>query len=122
MGKAIKGCMIREMCEETGLTVCVRRLLYVTDRLRHSGDRELDVSFVIVPIGGRLLTAHICPNSERIAKIRMVPIDELDCYGISDSTAQLIHDDFPNAGTYQGDFHAFYGCTRVQQTQEFCSA
>ena len=40
---------------------------------------------------------------------RIVAVDDLPRYGFSDKLVRLIREGFPHKGTYQGDFHEFYG-------------
>ena len=55
---------------------------------------------------------HIDPfpsaSSDRIREIRMVEIGNLEQYGFSPIFYRLVKDGFPDRGSYQGDFFAFY--------------
>jgi hypothetical protein len=39
----------------------------------------------------------------------MAPFTELDKYGYSAKWCQLVKDNFPGKGSYQGDYFKFYG-------------
>ncbi len=107
-GETLAACLVREMREETGLAVAPAGLLYVCDRFKELGDQVLDLSFLVrradagPPVQAR-------PGNERLAGARMVPIGELARYGFSERFARLVREGFPGRGSYQGDFHAFYG-------------
>jgi len=108
--------LIREMKEETGLDVTVKELLYVTDRFRGSDTHVVHLTFLLERIGknpGKLEWTHFDPHtsstSKSLREIRMVPIDELIDCGFSSKFAQMVKTGFPGRGSYQGDFHTFYG-------------
>ena len=41
----------------------------------------------------------------------MIPVEELTDYGFSLTFQKLVMTDFPERGSYQGDFYTFYGDT-----------
>ena len=72
--------------------------------------RMVDMSFLVRRVGGGLLEGpHVDGQGEYFAAARMVPVDDLPRYGFSDKLVRLVRDGFPHRGTYQGDFHEFYG-------------
>jgi ADP-ribose pyrophosphatase YjhB (NUDIX family) len=114
--ETIEECMIREFKEETGLDVTVKELLYVTDRFRRSDKHVVHISFLLERTNGKpdgFEWTHEDPapskTAGKIREIRMVLFDELPACGFSPTTCQLITSGFPNKGSYQGDFHTFYG-------------
>lgn len=108
VGETLAACLVREMREETGLVVVPADLLYVCDRFKELGDQVLDVSFLVRRTSA-LSFARARLGDERLSEVRMVPIRELAHYGFSERFARLVREGFPERGSYQGDFHAFYG-------------
>lgn len=92
--------LVREMIEETGLEVTLRRLLYVCD---YFGDRGqvLHITFDVERAGGTL--GEIAgTDSQVIRGVEFVPITELQQKGFSARFEQLVVDGFPGAGSYMG--------------------
>ncbi len=110
LGETIGECLRREMLEECGLEVEAGELLYVCDRFRSLGSQAVDMSFLVRRVGGTLLEGpHMDGQGECFAAARMVPIDDLPLYGFSERLVRLARGGFLHKGTYQGDFHEFYG-------------
>jgi ADP-ribose pyrophosphatase YjhB (NUDIX family) len=104
------------MKEETGVDIKVQELLYVCDRFRGMDIHIVHMSFLVERTGEKpreLEWTHDDPNpsssSKKVREIRMVPVDELTAYGFTPRFYQLVKDDFPERGSYQGDYHTFYG-------------
>jgi len=108
-GETIEQCMIREMKEETGLDVAVKELLYITDRLYQS-DHIVHIMLLVKKIGGQLRSGkELEKETEKIKELAMVPIDHLQDYGFPTAFGELIGLNFPDRGSYKGDFRDFYG-------------
>lgn len=109
-GETLEECLRREMREECGLEVEVGELLYVCDRFRSLGRQTVDMSFLVRRVRGRLLEGpHMDGQGECFAAACMVLVDDLPRYGFSSKLVRLMREGFPHRGTYQGDFHGFYG-------------
>lgn len=110
MGETLEHCLVREMHEETGLQVTIGELLYVCDRFKGLDAHVLDLSFSVKCASDECLSAlHSTVRDECLAAVRMVPFAQLEHYGFSHRFVNLLREGFPQKGTYQGDFHAFYG-------------
>lgn len=109
-GDTLGNCLIREIREETGLHVKVDELLYICDRFKRLQEQVLDVSFLVsCPSDEMLLKNRSVSDDERLDAVCMVPLDLLEDYGFSARFASLVRNGFPSKGSYQGDFHDFYG-------------
>ena len=109
-GETIGQCLKREIKEETGLVIKVKDLLYVCDRFHQLKRHVVDITFLVEKAGGNLQSSTFQKGDrERIGEIKMIPIDKLPEYGFSQKFYRLVKDNFPDRGSYQGDFHTFYG-------------
>ena len=108
-GETIEHCLVREMKEETGLVVKVKELLYVCDRFRHLRSHVVHMTFLVERVGGILRNgSELRRTDEPIHELALVSIDKLPEYGFSKRFYELVKANFPERGTYQGDFHKFY--------------
>jgi len=108
-GETLEQCLVREIKEETGLEVIVNELLYVCDRF-YNESHVVHMTFLVERIGGRIRNGQeLKMEEERIKEIEMVPLSKLQDYGFSPRFCSLVESNFPDRGTYQGDFKEFYG-------------
>lgn len=99
-GETIEDCLKREMREETGLDVKIIKLLYVNDFFRNN-TYVLHITFLVEKIGGSLgKTTDI--DTEEIRNVKMVPIEDLEKIGFNTTFADLVKNNFPDAGNYKG--------------------
>jgi len=109
LGETLEQCLVREMKEETGLDVLVKELLYVCDRIREDS-HVVHMTFLVEKIGGRLRTdQELQLRKEKVQKVDMVPVDKLHEYGFPPKFSALVKSNFPERGSYQGNFKDFYG-------------
>ena len=108
-GETIEQCLVREVKEETGIDIKVKDMLYVTDRFRHMNNHVVHISFLVERMGKKPKTMEWKHKDEKMVReVKMIPLDEITKYGFSQKFYQLVKNNFPDRGTYQGDFHKFY--------------
>ena len=109
-GETLEQCLVREMFEETGLNVRPIELLYICDRFKSLNHHVLDISFLVTPVGKLALNGSLFGHKdEYLPEVKMAPFCHLESYGFSEKFIGLLKEGFPDKGSYQGDFHAFYG-------------
>lgn len=110
VGETLGQCLVREMGEETGLRIEIGELLYVCDRFKELHAHVLDISFLVTCPGGDVrMRSSVHTGDEHLDAVRMVPLDRLEQHGFSSKFVKLVREGFPGKGSYQGDFHEFYG-------------
>ena len=108
-GETLEQCLVREMKEETGLDVSVKELLYITDRFYQSS-HVVHILFLLEKVGGKLRSGKdLQVETEKIKELAMVPLDSLQEYGFPLKFSELAKSNFPEKGSYKGDFKEFYG-------------
>ncbi|HML45363.1 MAG TPA: NUDIX hydrolase [Clostridia bacterium] len=100
-GETLEAAVIREMWEETGLSVRIKRLLYVCD-MPEANPPTLHVTFLLEQTGGTLRRQAVGEEENPILGARFVKISELPAFGFSDTFVSLVQDDFPHSGHYMG--------------------
>ena len=101
-GETLEECVVREVEEETGLSVRVADLLYLADRI--VDDRHVvHITFEVERVGGRLRAG---PEPEHGANpvrgAEMVPIEALTERGFGPRFRDLAAAGFPGRGRYVG--------------------
>ncbi len=112
LGETIEEGLRRELREETGLEVQVDELLYVTDRFKRLGRHVVDLCFRIHRVSGTASAQGAGEGGEtpaEVSEVRMVALDDLPTFGLSEKFVRLVRDGFPGKGSYGGEFHALYG-------------
>ena len=101
-GETIEECLVREMREETGLTVSIDRLLYVCERIE-ADTHVIHMTFAVTRQGGRLrVGAEPELGAQVIESAKMIPLADLAHYGFGARFCELASAGFPGDGTYQG--------------------
>ena len=100
-GETLEQAIVREMLEETGLETRVVKLLYLCDNI-HVPQPNLHITFLLERVGGllRLPTNEFDHNP--IADVRFIPVEQLTTYHFSSKFQELIMNNFPQSGSYQG--------------------
>ncbi|EEL05070.1 MutT/NUDIX [Bacillus cereus BDRD-ST196] len=100
-GETLEEAMIREMREETGLEVKIKKLLYVCDK-PDANPSLLHITFLLERIEGEITLPSNEFDLNPIHDVQMVAIEELSRYGFSEKFIKLASEKFLNAGSYQG--------------------
>ncbi|MBJ7987547.1 NUDIX hydrolase [Bacillus cereus] len=100
-GETLEEAMIREMREETGLEVKIKKLLYVCDK-PDTLPSLLHITFLLEKVEGEIILPSNEFDNNPIHDVQMVPIIELSQYGFSETFIKLVNEGFANAGSYQG--------------------
>ncbi|EOP37779.1 MULTISPECIES: NUDIX hydrolase [Bacillus] len=100
-GETLEEAMIREMREETGLEVKIKKLLYVCDK-PDASPSLLHITFLLERIEGEITLPSNEFDLNPIHDVQMVVIKDLSYYGFSETFITLISEGFASAGSYQG--------------------
>ena len=100
-GETLETAMVREMREETGLSVRIKRLLYVCD-MPESSPPTLHITFLLEQTGGALRRPTVAEEENPIEDARFVKVAELAALGFADTFVSLVQDGFPHSGHYMG--------------------
>jgi len=100
-GETLEHAIVREMAEETGLSVQVNKLLYLCD-LPEADPPIVHITFLLRKADGDLRMPTNELETTPITDMRMVPISELTSYGFSPTFMELARSGFPGAGSYKG--------------------
>ena len=89
VGESLEEAVVRELEEETGLTVAVGPLIEVLDRIQRDAAGHIEYHFVIVDYLCRLVSGTLTPASDA-ADARWVLASDLDDYRLTDKARQVI--------------------------------
>ena len=101
-GETLAEALVREMREETGLTVEPGRLLYVCDYLPGDGTHVVHLTFEARRIGGTAGEVTAGLDSRPIRGVEFVKLADLPSLGFADRFGELAMAGFPGAGSYMG--------------------
>jgi ADP-ribose pyrophosphatase YjhB (NUDIX family) len=100
-GETIAEGMAREIKEETGLEVRVKKLLYVCDK-QDAVPPLIHMTFLLEKLGGTLTLPTNAFDKNPISDVQFVQIKELSAYGFSKKFQTLAEKGFPGSGSYMG--------------------
>ncbi len=97
--------MRREVKEETGLDIAIKRLLYICDRLEDA-HHVVHITFLLQRTSGELVVGREPePDANEILAAEFVPIGDLQSRGFSAFSAEfqgIVEAGFPDSGSYKG--------------------
>ena len=100
-GEKLGDCVVREVQEETGLQVRVKRLLYVCDLIKED-THVLHITFEVERVGGEL--GNISGTDTNVIRgAKFIPLENLVKYGFGQKFQELAMQGFPQAGSYMGE-------------------
>ena len=100
-GESLEQGIIREMYEETGLNVKVKKLLYVCEKT-DAVPPLLHITFELERVSGEIQLPSNEFDENLIHDVKMVEINRLTEYGFTEKFRDIIKSGLPDAGNYMG--------------------
>jgi len=100
-GETMEQAIIRELYEETGLTVAVQQLLYLCDVSPMK--KIIHVTFLLKYISGDIMLPDNKHDENPISDVKFDDINNLEEYGFSSKFTDLVKNNFPGKGNYMGN-------------------
>ena len=100
-GEKLDEAIIRELYEETGLTVKIEKLLYLCDKT-DCNPPVLHITFLLKKVAGDITMPTNEYDANPISDVKYVNFSELIKLGFSRKFVELLENDFPEAGNYMG--------------------
>ncbi|WP_209972405.1 NUDIX hydrolase [Paenibacillus eucommiae] len=101
VGESLENALLREMSEETGLEIKIKKLLYVCD-LPEATPSLVHITFLLEKVSGEIRMPTNEYETTQIYDVKMVPIQDLIDYGFSETFIKIVESGFQDAGSYQG--------------------
>lgn len=100
-GETLEEGIVREILEETGLSVKVVKLLYLCEKPDVTPPL-LHITFKLEKVSGDIKLPTNEFDKNPIHDVKFIEINELTRYGFSELFQDLVRKEFPNAGNYMG--------------------
>lgn len=88
-GETVQDALLREVMEETGLTVRIRRLINVVDLVTRNSSGAVIGHYALINFAADHVSGELRAGSDA-AEVRWVKRDHLDHYGLWDETRRII--------------------------------
>ena len=89
MGELVEEAVVREVLEETGVTVRPEKLLYVLDSINRDDDGRCRFHYVLFEYLCRYVSGETVAGSDA-PDVRWVPLDDLESVDIMPSTLRFV--------------------------------
>ena len=89
VGETLDAAVVRELFEETGLTVTVGPVVEVLDRIERAPDGQIEYHFVIIDYLCRAIDDGIVCGSDA-DDVRWVAVDQLTAYRVRENAIAVI--------------------------------
>jgi 8-oxo-dGTP diphosphatase len=93
LGETLRAGTVREVFEETGLTVEPGEVIEVFDRIVPDAAGKTQYHYVLVDFLCQRISGEPKASSD-VSEVRWIKRSEVDAFGISDATAAVIHKAF----------------------------
>jgi len=90
-GESLHDAILREVMEETGLTVAIAGLIDTVDLITRDATGEVTRHYVLIDFAARLVAGELTAGSDA-AEARWVPFSTLDDYPLWSETRRIIED------------------------------
>lgn len=89
LGEKVVDAAVREIFEETGIKISIKRLIDVVDKISLDENGKVKYHFVIISFEGEPLSYDIKPSSE-VEEAKWVDAEEIVSMELSDKTRELL--------------------------------
>ena len=89
LGETVAETALREVREETGLTVRLTDQLGVVDSVRRDDSGRVEYHYTLIEFAAEWVSGELVPNDD-VDRALWVPLDDLDRYALWDETRRII--------------------------------